>query len=116
MCALRHLGLLFMSTSQELHDHNVGFGHLQYTIHLLTTKNINERLAIGSIAAASKRFGKTSSDLGVWAGHIFKDEFGLLEVFTGGKVEVSGAWWRIVFLQIRHFLEEARETITSHRR
>lgn len=81
---------------------------------------MNGWLAIVWIVAVSKRFGEnqkaTSSDLGVWAGHIFKDEFGLLEVFTGGKVEVSGAWWRIVFLQIRHFLEEARETITSHRR
>lgn len=45
-----HLGLLFMSTSQELHDHNVGFGHLQYAIHLLTTKNINKWLPIIPVA------------------------------------------------------------------
>lgn len=39
-----------MSTSQELHDHNVGFGHLQYAIHLLTTKNINKWLPIIPVA------------------------------------------------------------------
>lgn len=39
MCILCYLGLLFVPSSQELHDYNVGFGHLQYTIHLLSIIN-----------------------------------------------------------------------------
>lgn len=61
MYALRHLGLLFMSTSQELHDHNVGFGHLQYTIHLLTTKNMNKLLFMAPTAATSETLLKTKA-------------------------------------------------------
>lgn len=30
-----YLNLLFVPSSQELRHYNVGFGHLQYTVHLL---------------------------------------------------------------------------------
>lgn len=36
---LCYLGLLFVASSQELHDYNVGFGHLQDTVHLLLMNN-----------------------------------------------------------------------------
>lgn len=34
----------------------------------------------------------------------------MLEVFAGGHVEVSGAWRRIVLLQIGHLLEVTEES------
>lgn len=39
-----YLGLLFVPSCQELHDYNVWFGHLQYTIHLLSIINISNWL------------------------------------------------------------------------
>lgn len=39
MYILCYLGLLFVSSCQQLHDYNVGFGHFQYTIHLQLIMN-----------------------------------------------------------------------------
>ena len=36
MCVMCYLCLLLVSSSQQLHNHYVGFGHLQYTVHLLS--------------------------------------------------------------------------------
>lgn len=47
MCLLCYLGLLFVASSQELHNYNVGFGYLQDTVHLLLI--INNRLVIGAM-------------------------------------------------------------------
>lgn len=39
MCMLCYLGLLLVPSSQELHNYDVGLGHLQYTVHLLSIIN-----------------------------------------------------------------------------
>ncbi len=44
---LCYLGLFLVSSSQELHYYNVGLGHLQYTVYLLSL----EKLVIDSQAS-----------------------------------------------------------------
>ena len=47
MCFSRmcYLVLLLVSPGQELHDHHVGFGHLEDAVHL-SAANINNQLAV----------------------------------------------------------------------
>lgn len=47
MRLLCYLGLLFVASSQELHNYNVRFGYLQDTVHLLLI--INNWLVIGTM-------------------------------------------------------------------
>ena len=54
MCVLCYLGLLLVPSGQELHNYNVGFGHFQYTSHLL--KSINNWLLISEDVREGKSF------------------------------------------------------------